>query len=405
MAKGLKDYFPLIREREEVLAEIEKKENLRHLFRGWTKGQQEEFLSWCTGAKGVKILYDSFFKEIMNPEYAPARLEELLSLLLGKGVRILHVLPNDNTRLADEQSLLIMDMVVELADGSIANVEVQKIGYHFPGQRSACYSADLLLRQYKRVRDERKQEFSYREIKPVYTVVLFEKSPTEFRKFPDCYRHLFRQQSDTGLELNLLQEFCFIPLDIFKKAYHNEGIKNRLDAWLVFLSMDEPEAIVDLLEMYPDFEALYREVYAMCQNLEEVMRMFSEELREMDRNTVQYMIDEMQEELDRKLDQLTQKDEQLQEKRKKLGEMDEQLREKDVQLQEKGNQLREKDVQLQEKDVQLQEKGNQLREKDVQLQERDAQLARQQAILDARQLENEALQRRILELEKELSSR
>ena len=405
MAKGLKDYFPLIREREEVLAEIEKKENLRHLFRGWTKGQQEEFLSWCTGAKGVKILYDSFFKEIMNPEYAPARLEELLSLLLGKGVRILHVLPNDNTRLADEQSLLIMDMVVELADGSIANVEVQKIGYHFPGQRSACYSADLLLRQYKRVRDERKQEFSYREIKPVYTVVLFEKSPTEFRKFPDCYRHLFRQQSDTGLELNLLQEFCFIPLDIFKKAYHNEGIKNRLDAWLVFLSMDEPEAIVDLREMYPDFEALYREVYAMCQNLEEVMRMFSEELREMDRNTVQYMIDEMQEELDRKLDQLTQKDEQLQEKRKKLGEMDEQLREKDVQLQEKGNQLREKDVQLQEKDVQLQEKGNQLREKDVQLQERDAQLARQQAILDARQLENEALQRRILELEKELSSR
>ena len=391
MPKGVKDYFPLIREREEVLAEIEKKENLRHLFRGWTKGQQEEFLSWCTGAKGVKILYDSFFKEIMNPEYAPARLEELLSLLLGKGVRILHVLPNDNTRLADEQSLLIMDMVVELADGSTANVAVQKIGYHFPGQRSACYSADLLLRQYKRVRDERKQEFSYREIKPVYTVVLLEKSPTEFRKFPDCYRHLFRQQSDTGLELNLLQEFCFIPLDIFKKAYHNEGIKNRLDAWLVFLSMDEPEAIVDLLEMYPDFEALYREVYAMCQNLEEVMRMFSEELREMDRNTVQYMIDEMQEELDRKLDQLTQKDEQLQEKRKKLGEMDEQLR--------------EKDVQLQEKDVQLQEKGNQLREKDVQLQERDAQLARQQAILDARQLENEALQRRILELEKELSSR
>ncbi len=42
-----------------------------------------------------------------------------------------------------------MDIVVELEDGSIANVEAQKIGYAFPGQRSACYSADLLLRQYK----------------------------------------------------------------------------------------------------------------------------------------------------------------------------------------------------------------------------------------------------------------
>ncbi len=52
-------------------------------------------------------------------------------------------------RIADETSLLITDIVVELEDGSIANVEMQKIGYLFPGQRCACYSADLLLRQYK----------------------------------------------------------------------------------------------------------------------------------------------------------------------------------------------------------------------------------------------------------------
>ena len=44
----------------------------------------------------------------------------------------------------------------------VANVEVQKVGYLFPGQRSACYSADLLLRQYKRVKSEKKKSFSYR---------------------------------------------------------------------------------------------------------------------------------------------------------------------------------------------------------------------------------------------------
>ncbi|MDE7177826.1 MAG: hypothetical protein K2O59_08415 [Lachnospiraceae bacterium] len=43
----------------------------------------------------------------------------------------------DFTRIADESSLLIMDIVVELEGGSIANVEMQKIGYLFPGQRSA----------------------------------------------------------------------------------------------------------------------------------------------------------------------------------------------------------------------------------------------------------------------------
>ena len=75
------------------------------------------------------MLYDSFFKEIMNPETTPERLEEFLSLVLKQKVTILKVLPNDSTRIADESSLLIMDIVVELADGSMANVEVQKVGY------------------------------------------------------------------------------------------------------------------------------------------------------------------------------------------------------------------------------------------------------------------------------------
>lgn len=79
-----------------------------------------------------KMLYDGFFKEIFNPDVVPERLEELLSLLLKQKVKILKVLPNDTSRLGDESSLLIMDIVVELEDHSIANVECQKIGYAFP---------------------------------------------------------------------------------------------------------------------------------------------------------------------------------------------------------------------------------------------------------------------------------
>lgn len=85
----------------------------------------------------------------MNPEYTPGRLNRFLSLLIGKKVTIRQVIPNDGSRIADENTLLITDIVVEFEDGSLANVEIQKIGYSFPGERSACYSADLLLRQYK----------------------------------------------------------------------------------------------------------------------------------------------------------------------------------------------------------------------------------------------------------------
>jgi hypothetical protein len=92
-------------------------------------------------------------------------------MLLGNKIKILSVLPVDSTRIADEGSLLVMDIVVQLESGEIVDLEIQKIGYMFPGQRSACYSSDLLLRQYKRIRsDENEKTFSYRDIKNVYTI-------------------------------------------------------------------------------------------------------------------------------------------------------------------------------------------------------------------------------------------
>lgn len=223
-------------------------------------------------------------------------------------MKILQVLPNDSTRIADESSLVIMDIVVELEDHSIANVEVQKIGYLFAGQRSACYSADLLLRQYKRVKGEKGKTFSYRDIKKVYTIVLYEKSPREFKDFPEDYIHRFSQKSDTGVEMELLQEYVYIPLDVFRDIVHNKGIRNKLEAWLEFLSTDSPEEIAELVEAYPEFRKLYAEVYGLCLNVERVMEMFSKELQELDRNTVQYMIDEMQEEIDEQRQKLDEKE-------------------------------------------------------------------------------------------------
>ena len=294
MTGRLKQYFPLIREREELLCEIDNNSVLKQRFQEWQPHQRDEFLDICTGVKGVKLLYDSFFKEILNPEYTPERLNRLLSLLLGTPAEIKMLLPGDSTRIADEGSLLVMDIVVQLAGGSLVNVEVQKIGYAFPGQRCACYSADLLLRQYKRLRDLHKKKFSYQEIKSVYTIVLIEESQKVFHHFPEEYLHYFEQRSNTGLELNLLQKYIFIPLDIFSKVIQNKGISNETDAWLAFLSQDDPELIITLIESYPEFRAMYEDVYRLCQNVERVMEMFSEELRILDQNTVQYMIDEMQ---------------------------------------------------------------------------------------------------------------
>ena len=299
MANKLQEYFPMIQTKEAIMEKIENDKHLKSMFEEWGEKHQQEFLDFCTGVRGVKPMYDFISKEVLNPETVPERIDELLSLLLKQEVHIIEVLPGDSTRIADESSLVIMDIVVQLKDGSIANLEIQKIGYKFPGERSACYSADLLLRQYKRVRSKRKEKFVYKDIKQVYTIVLFEKSPSAFYQFPDTYLHYFKQKSDTGLKIGLLQKYLFVPLDIFREIQHNKHIRieNRLEAWLAFFCMDEPEAIISIIEKYPDFKAIYEQIYDICRNIEEVMGMFSKELRELDRNTVQLMIDEMQEEL------------------------------------------------------------------------------------------------------------
>ena len=271
------------------------------------------------------MLYDFCAKAILNPEVYPERIDELISLLLGKKVRLLKVLPNDNTRIADETSLLIMDFLVELTDGSIANVEIQKVGYAFPGQRSACYSADLLLRQYRQVRNQMtKETFSYREISNVYTIVLFEKSTPEFHTFPDQYIHKFRQRSDTGLQIDLLQEFVFVALDIYCEKHQNKRIEKRLDEWLTFLISDEPEDIIALIEKYPDFKAMYEQVYEICRNIEQVMGMFSKELYELDRNTVRYMIDELQEGYQRQKEENQRQREENQKQKEEIAYLKEQ---------------------------------------------------------------------------------
>lgn len=71
-----------------------------------------------------------------------------------------------------------------------------------------------------------------------------------------------------------------------------------MEAWLTFLCSDDPEQIAVLTERYPAFRRLYEDVYNLCLNMERVMEMFSKELLELDRNTVRYMIDEMQATID-----------------------------------------------------------------------------------------------------------
>ncbi len=71
---------------------------------------------------------------------------------------------------------------------------------------------------------------------------------------------------------------------------------SELEAWLYFIGSDRVEHIYKVIESYPWFAELYREINEFRYHPEEAIRMFSDALRIMDRNTVQYMIDEEKQE-------------------------------------------------------------------------------------------------------------
>jgi hypothetical protein len=69
-------------------------------------------------------------------------------------------MPREGELMYEKGSLVIMDILVRLEDQSLVDVEMQKIGYCFPSQRSTCYASDLIMRQYNALRAEYGKKFN-----------------------------------------------------------------------------------------------------------------------------------------------------------------------------------------------------------------------------------------------------
>lgn len=259
-----------------------------------------ELIDFCTGKHGLKVTYDPVFRRIFNPSLCPDRLEALLSAILGRPLRIIKVIPREGTQLNEQTSFVIMDVLIQLDDGSYANVEMQKIGYSFPLAKADCYASDIIMRQYSQARLEQGQAFSFQNLHKVYCIVLMEKSPLEFHSVRDKYIHRRISLFDTNIYPNSsgLHEDIFICLDSFHSIVHNiTKDSTNLEAWLTFLSATDVAAITSLIDAFPFFATIYQEITDFVKQPEELMNMLSEALYIMDKNMERMMVTELQEEI------------------------------------------------------------------------------------------------------------
>ena len=329
----------------------------------------EDFLK---GRKSLPLLYDPFFKKIFNPVERRDRLSELVSCLLGQKVTVLEVFPNEDSQFLGV--MIIMDMVVLMADGSIANIEIQKISYDFQAERISCYSADLVLRQYKMITGKNESSMngsskpSYKDMRKVHTIILFEDSNKSLISQVDkaLYFHVGKTQFNTGIKIELLQDFVLVSLDTFKKyrysdiregrikitdydydsSQYDEPVSEKMKRdrlkYLSLFVVETPQEIERLIEIFPDLESVRRDINEYLERPGEVLSMFSEALRILDRNTAELMVDRMKDEM-----------EALQVQKDELtGEIDE-LKEQNDELSGKNNELSVKNNELQAEIEQL----------------------------------------------------
>ena len=85
----------------------------------------------------------------------------------------------------------------------------------------------------------------------------------------------------------------------------------KVTAWLSLLATRNVDDLTEILAVYPWLEAIYQDMASYLHKPEEVLTMFSDALKILDLNTVQYMIDEMQNTIDDQKAQLSDKDSQL----------------------------------------------------------------------------------------------
>ena len=172
---------------------------------------------------------------------------------------------------------------------------------------------------------------------------MFENSPKECKTadLADIYLHHGKAAFDTGIDLRLLQEYYVVALDVFRKSKYSKDI-NELNAWLSLLTATTMDDLAALISDYPWMKTICMDMSEYLYHPEEVVTMFSEALRKLDENTVNYMIDELKKERDEAVTALAKKNVALAERDATVSEMNATLSEKNDEIARLKAQLAER---------------------------------------------------------------
>ena len=154
-------------------------------------------------------------------------------------------------------------------------------------------------------------------MKKVHTIIFFEKSSSSLKSPVNkkAYFHVGKTTFNTGINISLLQEYHLISLDTFKKYRYSDIMDGRIDIdstdcddsqynsgltekmkldrlkYLSLFTAATPSEINRLVTLFPELSSIRSQIREYLTRPGEVLNMFSEALRILDRNTAELMAD------------------------------------------------------------------------------------------------------------------
>ena len=134
--------------------------------------------------------------------------------------------------------------------------------------------------------------------------------------------YIISKKYRTNIRFVLCRWLPLISLNVFSENKYPMDKNNRVTTWLSLLATRNVDDLTEILAVYPWLEAIYQDMASYLHKPEEVLTMFSDALKILDHNTVQYMIDEMQNTIDDQKAQLNDAHSQLADKDSQLADKD-----------------------------------------------------------------------------------
>ena len=162
------------------------------------------------------------------------------------------------------------------------NVEMQKHGYDFTGERSTCYMSDLVMRQYNKVKSEKGKSFTFKDMKPVINLIAtypeFEEYYHDialFRTKPEELINMYSEvlaQIDRNTERLMVDEMKQEVEELKQEAEELKRESEELKLEAEELKLEAEELKRESEELKLEAEGLKQETEELKQETEELKR-------------------------------------------------------------------------------------------------------------------------------------